>query len=235
MFSQSLSRAARSAPPLLHPPGAAATVPRPCSNHGIAAVSRSTSHARRHSSSKPSAPPGGGHRSAEAPAGGSDAARNPADNERRPASRLARRKSKDSAEQIAAKARDEAFANVPAVPFTHHLKEDGSLSLYAISQANADNSRRRKALFLLRPAPPHLRHFTIPLSIHVRKVVLCHLRQPQDCIYQPHQRYNLHPQQRRRHPRRPALRPTPCPLQHPIFPRGEGSAMGDHPAIIQQR
>lgn len=106
-----------------------------------AATSQASSscHQRRNSSSKASHPPGAS-RGSEAATGPntapcSDQTENSQDpeagkgkeKEKKPATRLSRRKAKDTgaAERASLKARDEAFANLPAVPPTTHLHPGG--------------------------------------------------------------------------------------------------------------
>lgn len=81
------------------------------------------SHQRRHSSSKPSSPANGPKGIAEGQAVPTSPAR--LDDEKKGSSRNSRRKTKDTAERCAVKAKEETMPNLPSVPSTHHLKTNG--------------------------------------------------------------------------------------------------------------
>jgi len=120
MFSKSVCRVARSTPSLPAPSTAVARSTTASSPSTFA--KGSGYYQRRYSSSKPSCPPGGSGKSE------ADTTTPPGESPRRTgnSTRLPRRKAKEAAEEIALKARDAAFARLPAVPPTSHMSELGA-------------------------------------------------------------------------------------------------------------
>jgi len=110
MFSRSAFHASRSAK-------GHTSLPSILSNVNLNPVAATAgTRVRRHSSSKASCPPGGSQPSAQAP----EAVR--------PTSRLSRRRTKDTSDLSNTKARDGAFADLPAVPMTDNVAPEGKRS-----------------------------------------------------------------------------------------------------------
>jgi len=125
MFCKSISRVARSTTSL---PVSSASAARTSAGSAQAASCKASAlYQRRHSSSKPSCPPGGSGKSE------SDAATENPTRRSTNSTRLPRRKAKEAAEEIALKARDAAFARLPAVPPTSHMSELGELTFVSIT------------------------------------------------------------------------------------------------------
>lgn len=88
---------------------------------------------RRFSSSKPSSPPNDDSRPIAAPAGASaeETARAPATGLRkRPATRLARQKTKQASVKAAVTVQGNGVSQLPSVPSTHHLHPHGRSHAY---------------------------------------------------------------------------------------------------------
>jgi len=107
-------------------------------------VSAAGSRSRRHSSSKASCPPGGSSGSERA----ADTIEKPVE-EKRLTGRVSRRRSKGDAATLAAKATDEAFANLPHVPMTDNLAPMGMFNVITTYFQALMNHRHCLCLFLL--------------------------------------------------------------------------------------
>jgi len=103
-----------------------------------------SSRSRRHSSSKASCPPGGSSGSERA----ADTIEKPVE-EKRLTGRVSRRRSKDNAATLAAKASDQAFANLPHVPMTDNLAPMGMFNVITTYCQSLMDRRHCLCLLLL--------------------------------------------------------------------------------------
>lgn len=122
-------------------------------------------HQRKNSSSKTSSPPKDEPRAITTPAEAPSKETKPVavkegPAEKRPSTRISRRRSKDVLQEAASKKNDESQLNLPSVPSTQHLHPIGILSSLPqppVTQLTSIPSRYSCSILLLDP-PPHLRH-----------------------------------------------------------------------------
>ena len=131
-------------------------------------------HQRRYSSSKTSNPPSNEPRviaaASETPAAKDGAPVVKEEVEKRPATRLSRRKSKDARIETVERAKDEALFNLPSVPPTHHLHPHGASRLIEDQIVQLTANRRSCRLILLH-TPTYICHRLNPSQLNLLRLL----------------------------------------------------------------